>query len=331
MKTYFKGYAQRWMNLLIAMVCIVTALLLSCMLFRGKLNKISSQLESYDRADYSIIYILNYAAPLDNSFIFPDTDAQVYFDEAKSKRLTVSGIMRNDSTTYNSQDLSFVNELGIDEMAISRNVSEKYNISTGDSLYVEFPYSSELKEYVVTKIVATNYDFTKPNIDNDIGIICLGFDEGYKTNVQSKYIAFSEHSEADVLSGYPQIINSVVNKTENRNFVAAQGNHILLFQVVFMLVAVTLAYIVFYAKSGKMLRRCYLKGMKKSGLILIPFAEKNVFALIPAAITMCMISCWIPINSFVTKMYFVIPLILIGLFCIGTACVGITKTNKKRG
>ena len=331
MKIYFKGYIRRWKDILLTVVCIVLTLLLSFALFQGNLKKLSMQLESYAKADYSLIYVLNYAALIENEFIFPDADAQVYLDDLKGNRLTVSGIMKDKSVAYSSKWLSFVNSLDQTGIAISKNVSDKYGIEIGDSLYVEFPYSSDMRRYTVTNLVEANYDFIKPIVDNDIGIVFLGFDEEYKTNVKSKYIAFSKESETEILSTYPQIINSVISKAENERYVFSQGKHILVFQTVFVSIAMVLSYIFFYAKSGKLLRRCYLKGLKKSALVWLSFMEKIVFSLVPAILTIWGISKRISSHSIITKLFFMIPVVIISIFCAGTVCVEMYKIRKKGG
>lgn len=331
MKIYLKGYIQRWKDILLTVMSILLALLLSFVLFHGKLIEISAQLESYAQEDYSLIYVLNYAAPLENEFIFPDTDVQVFLDESKGTRLTVSGIMKDEQTPYNSEWLSIVNNLDSTEITISKNVAKKYEIGIGDSLYIEFPYSSDLQRYTVTDLIGVNYDFTRPNIDNDIGIVFIGFDEEYKTNVKSRYIAFSKDSEAEILSAYPQIINTVINKAESERYVLGQGKHILVFQSVFVLIAMALSYVFFYVKSGKLLKRCYLKGLKKIALVWIPFMEIIVFSLIPAILTIWGISHRMSSHSIIVKLYFMIPVVSICIFCVGTACVEMGITRRKGG
>lgn len=331
MKVYLRGYARRWKNILLAVLCVLVALLLSCVLFQSKLNKISGQLNSYDQAEYSLIYVLNYEANLDNEFIYPDTDTQIYLDKAKTKRLTVSSVMRDDSAIYSEVEWSSINNLGYDELIISKNVSGKYGVGVGESLFVEFPYSSDLREFTIKGIARDNYDFTNPNIDNDIGIVYLGYDGYYESNTQCKYIAFSKHSEAEILSEYPQIIDTVINKSDNEDYVFQQGLYILLFQSIFVIIAIILAFMGFYVKSNNLLKRCYLKGMKKIALIWMPFLEKILFAEIPAIIMILAISYCIPMKSMLSRMYFVIPVFLIGVFCVGTVIVEMIKVRRKGG
>ena len=329
MKIYLKGYGYRWKELLVAVLCIVSALLLNIALFQNKLNKLNAQLSSYAEADYSYIYILNYDALLENTFLFPDTDAQVFIDDSKSTRLAVSGIMASESGSYTSRSFLFAKALKANEMAISKNVADNYGIGVKESLFVELPYSTELQKYTVMEIVQPNYDFMNPNADNDVGIIFLGYDADFETNVLCKYITFSANSEAEKLSEYPQIINSVINKAENEEYIFRQGIPILVFQGVFTVIAMVLGYLLFFSRSERLLVRCYLKGMKKSCLVGTLFFERIVFIALPAVITLLGISRLIPVSSMLTKIYFAIPVFVICVFCVAAICKELIRTRRK--
>ena len=64
--------------IIITVAIVVASSLLCYCLFHEKLNKVGGQLNSYDSADYSIIYILNYGEAFDNECLYPDTDIQFF-------------------------------------------------------------------------------------------------------------------------------------------------------------------------------------------------------------------------------------------------------------
>ena len=94
-----------------------------------------------------------------------------------------------------------------------------------------------------------DFYFLHPNIDNDIGVLYLGYEKEYEENVQCKYIIFSENSQAELLAQYPQVINFVQNKSDNERYVFEQGAFILVFQFAFVLVSFIIANIAFFSKS----------------------------------------------------------------------------------
>lgn len=315
MRVYLQGYLQRLNEIAIAVICCIAAILLSYGLFHNQLSKISSQLSSYNAADYSYIYVLNYGVPLENIAIFSDTDAQIYSDKERSKRLTVSTVMKAANEDYAGNYLDVISNLQPDEIILTENVARKYALNEGDFLYVEYPYTNRIIEKKVVGITETDYDFLHPNIDNDIGVLYLGYEKEYEENVQCKYIAFSANSQVEALAQYPQVINSVLNKSENERYVFEQGAFILIFQFVFALVSFIVANIAFFAKSQRRLKRCYLKGMKRKWIIVMPLFEKILFFFVPANLLLFLLSSNVNTNSFFSRAYFTLPLITIVIGC----------------
>lgn len=330
MGLYFKGYARRLIGISLAIGCFLAAMALSGILFYDKLNKISSQLESYAQSDYDLIYVLNYSSGLSNECIFTDTDTQIYLDESGLKRLTVSSIMKDADSSYDLDYLETLNDLSPQEMVISRNVSEKYNLGIGSKVFVDFPCSGVLQEFIITGITREDYDYTRPSIDNDIGVVALGYDEEYEKEVQCKYALFSEHSASDVLSGFPQIIDSVIKKSDNIKSVVEQGRHILVFQALFCAAALLVGHISFFSKSKKLLRRCYLKGMKRNWLVVVPLVERVLFGVIPGLLVTLAFFAIISAHSQMRTMFALLPSLIWFLYCLVMFCVDIGTNRKGR-
>lgn len=313
MRIYLRGYLQRQNEIAIAVICCIAAIFLSYGLFRDQLNKISSQLSSYNEADYSFIYVLNYEIPLDSIAIFPDTDAQIYSDKERTQRLTVSSVMKSAKWNYSRNYLEVIDDLQTDEVILTANVANKYSLNVGDFVYIEYPQSNIAIKKKVAGITATDYDFLHPNIDNDNGIVYLGYEKGYVDNVQCKYIVFSAESLADTLAQYPQVISSVVNKSENERYVFKQGIYILVFQFIFTLVSFIVANIAFFSKSQRRLKRCYLKGMKRIWIVIMPLFEKILFAFVPVCLFTWLFSSFVNTNSDLARAFFMLPLLIIGI------------------
>lgn len=330
MEMYVKGYVYRAKIIIIAVAGILASSLLCYGLFHEKLYKVSGQLNSYDFADYSLIYILNYGEGFSNECLYPDTDIQFYHDAEKSRRLTISSIMREEGVSYDLSYLIPLEYLNPGEVCISKNVADKYKLSIDDIIFAEYSYSQELVPIRVTGIMQTEFDYVHPNTDNDIGVVFLGFNENYATNTNGKYLLFAEKSKANELAFFPQIINEVINKTMNMSNVSSQGTAALLFEALFSVISVILAQMVFFSKSGMLLYRCYLKGMKRFFLPVIPLIERLIFCLLPCITAQFLTVAAIP-DSSIARAYRMIPIGICGLFCIIMFVVDSQKLRRKGG
>ena len=328
MKMYIKGIIQRRAALLTAVLVSVLSIVCCFCLFHGKLNKACGQLETYDSADYSIVYLLNYASQLDNECIYTDMDVAFYKDSQKKERIVGSGIMKQEGVPYNLAYLSPVEELNSGEICVSGSIADRYNISVGDIVFSESSCSSELVELHVKGITGTEFDYSNPNIDNNVGVVFMGFDENYFANTKCRFILFVEDSKADELSAFPQIINKVINKSENYEKVAGQSTAAVVIEVLFALIAVILSHIAFFSKSHGLLYRCFLKGMSKASLNLVPFLEKTLLCAVPMSLTAFLLCMALP-DCGIKRIYILVPVLVGSIYCIITLCADVFGKRKR--
>lgn len=317
------------MKLIAVVSIILSSLFLSYGLFRGKLNKVSGQLNSYESADYMTIYVLNYGERLNNECLYPDSDVQIFRDREKASRLTVSCVMCEDKTLYNLGYLSTLSGLNPGEISVSKNVADSYDLKIGDYVYAEYSYSSTMMPLLVADITKTEYDYMNPYIDNNIGVVFLGYDHIYSDNTKSKYIVFAQRSKTEELSKFPQIINTVISKSENKKAVIKQGFGALLFVSLFTTVAVIISQIVFFSESKEILFRCFLKGMKKSLMIVIPFLERILLCFCPCLVFQSIASLSMP-KSVIAEAYQLLPISICALFCIYMLALDTVKLKRQK-
>ena len=301
--------------IIVAVIIVLISSLVCYGLFKGKLNNVSGQLDSYESADYSLLYVMNYGDGFNNECLFPDTDIQFYLDVEKTHRLTVSGIMKEEGVTYTLEYLTPLNDLNVNEVCITQNTALQYKLKVGDMVFAEYPYSSDVVPTIIARIMGIEFDYENPIIDNNIGIIFIGYDEKYSSSTNGKYLLFASDSQVGILSVYPQIINTIINKSTNKDIVSAQGYAALIIGAVFSIAAVVLTQIVFFSKSSALLYRCYLKGMSKSQMILIPFLERIVFCLFPCALVQWIVTDALPECSIKTA-YKTVPVAICFLYCL---------------
>ena len=328
MGMYVKGYEKRVTMIITAVSIVVVSSLLYYCLFHEKMNKIAGQLNSYNSADYSIIYILNYGEAFNNECLYPDTEIQLYRDVDKSNRLTVSSIMREDGVSYDLGYLSPFSCLKPGEICIAQNVADAYKLSVGDTLFAEYSYSLVPVPVKVVAIMQTEYDYGNPSVDNNVGVVFLGFNEEYAASTNGKYIIFAEESKADELAIFPQIIDEVINKSGIVDSVTLQGAGALIFEVLFSLIAVILSHMVFFSKSSIPLYRCYLKGMNRGLMSIIPFAERVIFCLLPCLVTQFLTTSGMSKSS-ITGTFRTIPIVICVLYSVIVFCVESLKLRRK--
>lgn len=308
MKSYFNCYRYRLHQIGIATVATVLVIVICGLLFGKKLKNVSNQLYNYKCSDYNMLYVLNYDAPFDNTCVYPDADISVFLDDSKTKRIAASIVMKKADNNYTLDYLQPLNTISKDQILFPINIREKYGLNVGDTVYIEYPYKSELSVVTIGAITNYEYDYSNPNIANDIGVAFIDTDIGYIENVKSKYILFSDSSQADTLSEYPQIINEIINKGDNHNKVSKQGFSALVFILLLSIGSIFIADYFFFSKSLNILKRLYLKGAKRSSLISTTIAEKTIFGFGVFLITEFLLSLIITINSHITVSFFLIPL-----------------------
>lgn len=282
--------------MLLAILLAVLPLTLTSFLFSAKINKISGQLETFESADYTHIYMLNYDSPLENEWIYVDTDVMVYSNPQQEERIGVSCLMCQDESLKQC------------EASVSQNVADTYSLKVGDTVFVVFPFTSTSFEYSIKEVSPIEFDYRNPNVDNNIGIMRLGLNQEYIDNTRCKYISFSKGSQASELSEYPQIIESVVTKQSLDKEIFFQGLPILIILFIFCIVSDFLAENVFFSKSFDIIRVFYLKGLPQKNLIVIPFIEHILFRLFVIIAIEIPIMKIIPIGSKITYIYYAIPL-----------------------
>lgn len=328
MKIYIKGIIQRRIALLTVFLLSILLIVCCFCLFHGKLNKICGQLDMYNSADYSTVYLLNYSSRLANECIYTDMDIAFYKDGKKEERIVASGVMKQEGVPCNMAYLSPVEALNPGEICLTKNVADRYNISIGDIVFAESSCSTSLMALKVMEIVGTEFDYSNPNVDNNVGVVFLGFDEKYFANTKCTFILFAKESKANELSVFPQIINRVINKSENYEKVAGQSMSAAVIGIVFVVMAVILSHIAFFSKSYGILYRCFLKGMSRAALNLVPFLEKIIFCAFPMSLTAYILCVSLP-NCDVKMKYILVPILIGSIYCVVTLIADILRKRKR--
>ena len=315
MGMYFKSYLERYFRILIAFILTCSLLLFSYLISYKKLHLLTGQLSSYENADCSHIYILNYGVGLENECLYPDMDIQIYVDPQGEQRLSVSSVMKEEDVTYDLEYLRKLSQLKPGEICVAENVAELYGIQKGDTLYARYSYSEKTVSIRVSAISETEFNYENPLIDNGVGIVFLGFNVQYGENTRSKYILFSDRSKVDKLHDYPQIIRDVIDRTAKEEAVFLQAYPYFVIEGIATAGAIILCNVCFLVGSKKLLIQCYMKGMQRSLMIVFPLFEKIAVCLLPGILVQFIAVCFLP-HSHAAMIYMFIPIIVFLLYCV---------------
>lgn len=327
MDIYVKSYRNRIGGILISLLSVLVAVLVSSLLFGNKVNRISSQLKSYSTSDYNYIYKLNYPLGVDDEYIYVDTNIFLYIDSNLNDRVPASVLMQNEDSQYTESFLGHSKILLPNEIVLSENIAEKYNISIGDHIYGLYPYTSEAADLVVVAISATNYDFERPDVDNEIGIVIIGYNDVYSLNFENKTICFSDVSLSSSVSEHPQILDSIFSKSTNCENVFNQGLYIFIIEAMMIVGALFASELFFYRSSFPIIRRLFIKGLPRVYLKRIPEVEHVIFSLTPMVVGISLRMIYIPANSEFVYRLFAMDLLIAIVYCYIFGVRPFKKTN----
>lgn len=297
MGIYVRSYKSRICGVLISILSIFLAVLICSLLFGNKTKRINSQLKTYSDSQYSYIYKLNYPLGLEDEYIYADTNIFVYADSQQKTRIPTIVLMQNENSSYNKSSLGYSGIIRSDEVVLAQNIADEFHLSVGDKIFAQYPYSNDLVSLTLVALSDANYDFENPDIDNEIGITIIGFNELYAKSTENKYLCFSTTSLNKEISEHAQILDSIYHKTSNYKYVFSQGLHILVIEAFMLVAAIIASEFFFYRYSHPILRRLYLKGMESAYLRKIPFIEHIVLSVLPSLLAIIVRSHFIPIAS----------------------------------
>lgn len=282
---YIKNYKYRIGSIAIYLLALISILVASTTLLSGNLMKSSMIESSYSSVKYNYGYELNYSCESALELIYPDTDIVFYINSNKSTRIVSTSVMENrDGIQESMMQFDFSKIKTSNEVIIPINISRKYSLQVGDAIFCEYPFSTALFELKIVDISPVAYDFAPNSIENEVGLMGIGYCNEYTDNSHCKYILLSETSQTDLIGNYPQILKRTFNaeqfkKSGEKLLLAPIGIYAISFAALFFL------YFVFVGKNtllGLILLR--KRGLTFLKIRLFSIAEWSFLFLIPIII-----------------------------------------------
>ena len=81
------------------------------------------------------------------------------------------------------------------EIAISERIAEKLNLVIGSKVYLEFPFSDSLKEYIVAALIPYCWNYYDILENTDFSVIHIGYDDDLINRASTKCVYFLNDNE----------------------------------------------------------------------------------------------------------------------------------------
>lgn len=183
-----------------------------------------------------------------NDYYYYGTDARFYTEN--DKKISAFVLMELNSIYDNE---SLINENNIikgkyellkeNEVGISYNIAKKFNLSVGDN--IDF-YNISLNQNIKNKIkyiFQSSYGLYDIDVNNNYGIILMGFNKSYYDNIKAQVLVFL--SKNTINSN--KILNYFEIYKKNTNYFSI--SFYIIFLMFFISVLYTFLYIIFIRKN----------------------------------------------------------------------------------
>jgi len=184
------------MNLLIALtnknLLIIICIILLCfsLIFFGliyfHLNNITEKIELIDKNNIKNIFLSNQQFQKSKEYIYLGNSVVFNNINNPNKRLRLEALMQ--TAGNNGFELK---ELKENEAVITKNAANELKLKTGDYLTGDLSYSNTASEYKISAVLDPFFG-TFNNPLSDSGLIIIGYDVNFESNMNVKYIIFSE-------------------------------------------------------------------------------------------------------------------------------------------
>lgn len=185
-------------------------------------------------------------------------------------------------------------------IAISANIANNNNLKIGDALYSKNLVDGEVYEYTIEAILpAITYARGLKETINTDGVIVMGYDEQYASNITHTYIIFSKVPIDSLALQCSSMPEDIVYREDE---MAASFYSVLPYMIVyFLVVAVSVAaFVVFFVKNiAHNFRRQIMLGFEKKTLnqtYYCAIGKAVLLAIIMTALIATTAFCCITIN-----------------------------------
>lgn len=247
-------------------------------------DKTYKQLSFYNNAEFEYVYQTSNSVG-QNDYLNCQT-VYFYADSNLTKSFNGDCFMQLNQSQYtNTQPFKIQKDLAENQVAISHNLAQVYEIKIGSKIYSKHNTKNQVQEYIVAQILPVCYGITIVDTEINRGVIFMGFDNNYKTNTNYTYIGFAKTDPTSIIINAKTNLISLNNKSDWTNNLTQK---VVLWQlIIFAIVTIiTVIYAIFHWKNQKnYYKRLNICGFSLKSLKKQMFADITVPACISLGLT----------------------------------------------
>lgn len=288
-RLFCKSYIYRLKNFFILLFILVGLNLLFSFIAYKNLSLSFAVQKSYLNYDYDYGYVLNYNGDAGEEYIYPDTNIEFFLDSSGKTKIIATSLMLKKDINYSNNLFNYESIKKDHTICIPKNIASTYHLSIGDTIYANYSYNNNLTSLSIASVDGYLYDVSDNSVINEVGMLCLPYDDDYVNNIKTKYIAFSKQSLADKYADKPQIISD----TFNRKSFIQESKQLLLIGYILLSVSIISGIIFYFLMFGKTTNKRMLnltkKGIKQRTIVLFNIIESFTLYSVPELISFCVL------------------------------------------
>lgn len=169
--------------------------LIISILFLFSINRECIQLNSLLHSDYE--YSVKADNPMyKNDYYFFNAGIDFTLSDDSPKSINADIIMQTNNSSYTDDLYWNTSALSVNGVAISNNIAKKYNLNIGDILYSKHIVNDSICDYRIEKIVPEVSNVRTSGNNTNNGIVIMGYDESYISNISHYSLVFTNVSIA---------------------------------------------------------------------------------------------------------------------------------------
>lgn len=213
-KESFKKHCRAFINFKHIIVTIIASIFIAgiMFLFTPQINSMnnSDSFLSNRECNYSIVIDKN--LEIDTYALY---NSEIIFSKSKDldDYLSVTVLMETNNTHTNNDFFAGINisSLSKNEIALSSNVAKANKLSINDIVYSKNRVTNTINEYKVALIFPDTYGIAQEDVNTNHGVVIMGYDEMYLTNIVTNYIYYYNEDFSLINSSGASITGELCN------------------------------------------------------------------------------------------------------------------------
>lgn len=283
---FFKKWLRSSLTLkhMITLIAAIVFVVAAMFLFSGKIASMNNYSKFLDSRNYA--YSVNIDKDIgENTYAFYKNKITFYSDMNLLEYVN-SDVLMELNDTYTSDDFLYgyeIHRLEKYEIAISLNLAKFHQLEEGSLVFSKNKVTNKIESYTIKFILPDIYGVSGKNIENGKGLIVIGLDSDYLSNIKCEYVYFYKDNytlinkhNANILGELTSIRNTKINVLKRYIFFIGIDNMII------MLVSLLCFFLLSEFNKSVYLKR---KEYGNSNLYKMIFIDYSIYLILLVLLT----------------------------------------------